>query len=114
MSRKVQLVLICEDQQHEVFARRFLRRAGWDTRQLYVQKAPRGRGSAEQYVRERFPLELSAYRSKRHQVGQAVIVILDGDQQGVAGRLRQLAAACKSKGVQPRQDGERVGLFVPT
>ena len=114
MSRNVQLVMICEDRQHEVFARRFLDRAGWSTRRLRVEMAPPGRGSAEQFVRERFPVELLAYRSKHHQVGQAVIVLLDGDDQGVAARLRQLAGACESRGVQPRQGDERVGLFVPT
>ncbi len=114
MSRNVQLVLICEDQQHEVFARRLLHRAGWDKRRLRVEKAPPGRGSAEQFVRERFPVELAAYRSKRHQLGQAVIVLLDGDDQGVAARLRRLAEACQSQGLPPRQDGERVAFFVPT
>lgn len=113
MSRNVQLVLICEGQQDEVFARRFLHRAGWDKRRLRVERLPDG-GAGEQFVRERFPIELSAYRSKRHQVQQALLVLLDGDNQGVAARLRQLAAACESKGIQPRQDGERVAFFVPT
>jgi len=112
MSRHVQLVLLCEDQQHEVFARRFLRSAGWDMRRLRVEKAPHG--SAEQFVRERFPIELSAYRSKRNQVGQAVIVLIDGDDKGVAARLQQLAEACRAKGVETRQNDERVGVFVPT
>ncbi len=114
MSRNVQLVLICEDRQHEVFARRFLNRAGWSTRRMRVEMIPPGRGSAVQFVQERFPIELSAYRSKRHQVGQAAIVLLDGDDQGVAARLQQFAKACESRGVQPRQYGERVAFFVPT
>jgi hypothetical protein len=114
VSREVRLILICEDRQHEVFARRFLEQAGWSTRRLRVEIAPRGRGSAVQFVLERFPIELSAYRSKRNHVDQAVVVMLDGDAQGVATRLRQIADACQAKGVAPLQSGERVGIFVPT
>ncbi|MHC5057499.1 MAG: hypothetical protein ACYTKD_22725 [Planctomycetota bacterium] len=114
MSRNVQLVLVCEDQQHEVFVRRFLRRAGWDNRRLRVERVPPPRGSAESFVRERFPVELSAYRSRRNQVGQALIVMVDGDRQGVKARLGQFADACRSKGMQPRQGDERVAAFVPT
>jgi len=65
MSRTVQWVVLCEDRQHETFARRFLKIAGLSARRLRAEIAPRGRGSAEQFVRERFPKELSAYRSSR-------------------------------------------------
>jgi len=114
MSRNVQLVLLCEDSRHETFARRFLKRAGWSTRRLRVEPLSQGRGSAEQRVRERFPIELSSYRSTRRYVDQALIVVVDGDNRGVSGRLRQLAEACQSKGVPPRKDAERVAVFVPT
>jgi len=38
--RRVMIVLLCEDSQHESFVRRFLKTMGWDTRQLRVEKAP--------------------------------------------------------------------------
>jgi hypothetical protein len=108
------LVLVCEDRQHETFARRFLGTAGWSTRRLRVEIAPPGRGAAEHFVRERFPIELSSYRTKRHQTGQALIAMVDGDSRGVKGRLDQLSEACKAKGVPPRTDEERVAILVPT
>lgn len=114
MSRSVQLVLLCEDTQHETFARRFLEKAGWSTRRLRVEKAPRGRGSAEQFVRERFPIELSAYRSNRNRVAQCLMIILDGDAQGVAGRLDELAKACQGEDIKPRERDEHVAIIVPT
>src|SRR5438128_7369049 len=114
MSRGVQLVLVCEDTQHETFARRFLEKAGWSTRRLRVEKAPKGRGSAVQFVRERFPIELSAYRSNRNRVAQGLIVMLDGDAQGVAVRLAELMSACQGEGVQPRDRDEHVVMIVPT
>jgi len=114
MSRRAQLVLLCEDRQHEVFARRFLARAGWPTRRLRVEKAPPAEGSAEQFVRERFPVELSAYRANRGRVAQGLLVMVDGDDRGVTGRTAELEAACRAQGVPPRQDDDRVAIAVPT
>jgi hypothetical protein len=114
MSRKVRLALICEDSAQETFVRRFLNRAGWSTRDMRVQKAPPGKGAGEQFVRERFPIELSAYRSKRYQDGQALVVIIDGDNIGRLERCRQIEEACCKAGVDPRQMEERVAIFVPT
>ena len=114
MSRSVQLVLVCEDRQHETFARRFLEKAGWSTRRLRVEMAPPGRGSAVQFVRERFPKELSAYRSNRNRVAQGVIVMLDGDAEGVVARFDELARVCEGHGIKPRDHEEHVAIFVPT
>jgi hypothetical protein len=114
MSRSVQLVLICEDSQHEAFVRRFLEKAGWMTRRLRVERAPPGKGSAEQFVRERFPAELKAYRIHRNRVAQGVIVMIDGDVQGIASRHMQLDKACENHGLPPRSHDEHVGVFVPT
>lgn len=114
MSRQAQLVLICEDRQHETFARRFLEKAGWPVRRLRVLMAPPGRGSAEQFVRETFPVELSAYRSKRHRVAQGLVIACDGDRRGVDGRTDDFAEACRAQGVGARAAGEHVALFIPT
>lgn len=114
MSRNVQLVLLCEDRQHEAFARRFLDKAGWPTRRLRVEIAPPGRGSAEQFVREQFPKELSAYRGNRHRVAQGLVVVMDGDDRGPQARLTELFRACEAASVEPRQNDDRVAIVVPT
>lgn len=110
----VQLVLLCEDRQHETFARRFLEQAGWSTRRIRVEMAPPGKGSAEQFVRDRFPTELAAYRSNRNRVAQGLIVVLDGDNKGVAARIQELTAACDAEGIERRRDGEAVAFVIPT
>ena len=110
----MQFVLLCEDTQHETLVRRFLEREGWSTRRLRVERAPGGRGAAEQFVRQRFPDELAAYRSKRGTVEQALIVVLDGDRHGLGGREAQLNEACVSRGLSVRQPDERVIVLVPT
>lgn len=114
VSRNVQIVLLCEDSQHEAFARRFLEARRLSTGRIRVEKAPRGGGSAEQFVRERFPIELASHRRIQGRVGQALIVLIDGDDHGVAGRMAQFDAACKTADQTPRDANESVAVFVPT
>jgi len=114
VSRNVQIVLLCEDTQHETFTCRFLKKMGWSTRRMRVEKGSGRPGSGEQFVRERFPRELQAYRSKRGSVGQTLIVMVDGDNRGVRGRLDALDAVCEARGVKRRESGEHVAIFVPT
>lgn len=113
MSQRVNVVILCEDKQHAAFARRFLKKMGW-TKPPRIPPLTGGRGSGEQSVRERFPVELKSYRSKRGAVGQALIVFLDGDNRGVTTRHTELDAACKASDVPVREAGERVAVFVPT
>ena len=113
VTRNVQIVLLCEDAQHETFVRRFLNRMGWSTRRLRVERAPGGRGSAEQFVRARFPSELAEHRRRAH-VTQALVVVIDGDHRRVVGRQAELDEACRESEVHVRRAGERVLLLVPT
>jgi hypothetical protein len=108
----VKLVLLCEDKQHEAFARRFLEKAGWEKRRMRVVRAPSG--SAEQFVRTQYPIELSAYRSNRGRVAEALVVVIDGDTRGVDARIAQLNQACAEKQIDPRNSDDRVAIIVPT
>lgn len=120
MSRSVQIVLLCEDRQHEAFARRFLKKIGKDYRVQRVERVnPKGRGSGEQFVRERFKKELEYYRLRKHRVGQALIVLIDADTKSngresqnpherVMARIRELESAAET-----RKNDECVIIFVP-
>jgi hypothetical protein len=112
VSRRVQLVIVCEDNQQEAFLRRTLEGLGWERRGMRVEKAPGGHGSGEQFVRERYPRELKVHRSRP--VSQALVVMMDGDSQGVMARLNQLNDACEEAGIPKRASRERVAVFVPT
>lgn len=107
-SRKANLVLLCEDSQHEAFARRFLQADGWHPRRIRVEKAPRGSGEA--WVRQRYPVEL---RARRAGPATALAVVIDGDGRTVAQRLQQLDASCRAGDVAPRDSDEPVAIFVP-
>lgn len=113
MSRSVRVVLLCEDRQHEAFVTRFLREAGWERRSFRVERAPAGRGSAEQYVRERFPAELQAVRTKRGERAY-LFVMVDGDAQGPTGRMGSLEAICGEYGISPPDESDQLLVCVPT
>ena len=53
VSRRVNLVLLCEDRQHDTFLRRFLAAMKWDTSNRRIRSviAPGGKGSGEKFVR---------------------------------------------------------------
>ena len=112
--RNVQYVIVCEDRQHEVFVRRFLKKMGVikNNRSLRIEKAPVGRGAADKFVLDRYVTELKAARQAH--VDRKWIILLDGDKFGVASRLRQLKHACEQKGVQARSAADRVAVFIPT
>ena len=110
MPDRVRITLLCEDRNQEIFFRRVCHHLDQRPR---VRVAPSGTGSAEQWVRENFAKELIALRSYgRERVG--LIVVIDGDLEGVAGRKRKLNEAAQKAGVSKRADNERVAICVPT
>lgn len=119
MSRQARIVLLCEDSQQEVFVRRFLKAAGRLStpkarRQLRIEIARPGKGSAVKHICKRFPDQLAAYRHRRAHVSVVLIVMLDGDHVGTDDRLRELDASCRKQGVPVRRPDEDVLVFVPT
>jgi hypothetical protein len=113
MSRSVNMVILCEDRQHEAFARRFLKKSGISTRDLRIEISPQGRGSAEQFVRDRYLEELQYYRSRSHRVQQALLVIINADKRDVADRINQVEQEAVATPDGGRRDDERVAICVP-
>jgi hypothetical protein len=111
--RRVQVVILCEDRQQEVFARYFLVGRGFDPRLMRPIVSPNGMGSAEQFVRERFATEVRAYRSKRNQIATCLVVLVDADIKTLAERLGQLESALLEEGLPRRQADEKIGIFIP-
>ncbi len=107
--RRVKIVLLCEDSQHEAFVRRFLKGMGWNTREMRVEKSPSKGGSAEQWVRENFPKELKIYRQRRQKAASALIAVIEEVRE----RIDEFEAACNLQRVPFRVDGEEVALVVP-
>ena len=106
----VKLVLLCEDQQLACFMRRFLKRRGWKSHDIREEIAPIGKGSGEQWVRERFPDELLAMRQRGN---VALVVGTDADTMTVADRIATLDNLCQARGIAIRTAQERVIMVVP-
>ena len=105
-------VIICEDTQQECFARRFLYGMGWKNQHLRIVKSPSAKGSAEQWVKDRYVNELGYYH--KTQITYAIIAIVDGDTIGVEGRIKQFEKTCIERGTQIRSDSAAVAIIVPT
>ena len=113
MSNNIQVVRLCEDNQHFHFARKYLEHMGVNRRKIHSKTAPLGQGSGAQYVIDNYANELQVHRSKNYQKNIALVVLLDEDTLGVKNRLDALENAVKNANLQPRQKDEKVALFVP-
>lgn len=112
--RRVQIVLICEDSQQDVFVRRFLnKRLGVSNREIRPIVSPKGRGSGEQWVRENFPRELGVYRERSHRAATTLIAMIDADTKSVLQRKLELEKECQDKQIEFRKPGEAVAILVP-
>ena len=85
---------------------------GWGNRQLRIEKSPAGRGSGEQWVREKYAGELKNYSKKT--VKYAIVTIVDGDNIGVQGRIQEFDNECSEQGVPVRSAADEVAIIVPT
>jgi len=111
--RRVNIVMLCEDSQQEAFMRRFLKGMGWNAREFRVEKSPSAKGSAEQWVREKFPDELNIYRKRRQRAASALIAMTDADDHQVQDRVQDFEKACAARQIPFRTADEAVAIAVP-
>ncbi|BAY99648.1 hypothetical protein NIES37_36310 [Tolypothrix tenuis PCC 7101] len=107
--RRVQIVLLCEDRQQEVFARHFLKKRGFtgNIRANFCLK-----GAGEQFVRDSYAAEVKAYRSKNY-LSVILVVLIDADKETIEKRLKQLDDALIADSQQIRQPQEAIAIFIP-
>ena len=110
--RRVQIVILCEDRQQEVFARSFLKKRGF--RGLFTANiCPAVSQSGEQYVRTHYPEEVKAYRQNRNRVAIGLVVLIDADTGTLEARLNELASALDKDEQEKRGSNEAIAIFVP-
>jgi hypothetical protein len=110
--RRVQIVILCEDRQQEVFARYFLKKRGF-TGPVRAHICPKGSQAGEQYVRTQYPVQVKAYRGKRNDLSIGLVVLIDADTGTLAARLNQLASALDEHEEENRRSNEAIAIFVP-
>lgn len=101
-----QVVVLCEDRQHWVFAYRFLTRNGVHGRRIRPNFRP-GQGSGEQYVRVQYPIEVAEQRKRAARLNSALIVIQDCDVRTLEERRTTLEQSVA------RSPNDRIALFFP-
>lgn len=107
--RRTQIVLLCEDAQHEAFGRRFLEQCGWRKQQIRVERSPKGETCGEQWVRERYPGEVDGLR--RSHVARALVVLIDADKH--TSRADQLEDSLRNHNLAERRDDEAIAILIP-
>lgn len=113
--RSVEVVILCEDRQQEVFMRYWLEKKGFNPRKFRVKRSPGGKGAGEQFVRTQYPVEVLTQRRKASYspMGLSLVVAVDADILTVDARQqaldRQLEIATQSK----RQLDEKIALLIP-
>ncbi len=112
VSEPVHIIILCEDIQLRCFIRRFLIRKGWQRRQIREIPIPDSGGGVT-WVREKFPDELEAYRSRNTRAETCLIVGIDADHDSVADRIEMLRRDCSAKDIPFRRENERVAFVIP-
>lgn len=105
--------MLCEDRQQEVFLRYYLAEKGYDSRAIYAEVAPRGRGAGEQFVREHYPDQVRAVRTVPAMRSGGVAVMIDADARSVDERHRQLGDELVARSIAPRSLEDRIAVLVP-
>ncbi len=110
--RSVQAMVLTEDQQGWVFVRRLLIALGVPWRRIRVGLFPRdGRGCGEQFVRQRYPVEVRAQRACA--AASWLVVHIDADDKTVNDRHQYLASECAEQCIAKRGPAERIAILVP-
>ncbi len=110
--KQTQIVILCEDRQQELFARKYFEARGINRRKITPIICPSGKQSGEQYVRERYTEEVKTFRRKQRE-NRALVVVIDADTQSVTNRLKQLDQQLETDNQPQRMHHERIAIFVP-
>ena len=104
------IVLLCEDDDHDRFVRRFLGHRNFGSRDIFTLPLPDGAQSGEQWVRDSYPLEL---KKVRRRTNVFLVVVVDADTHTVAGRKSQLDRECDQQDVPRGTPKDPVVVVVP-
>lgn len=113
MSKPSQVIVLAEDARHQRFVRHFLYRKGFSTHEIRLEPLPSGKGCGEQWVRERYPTAVQAYRERSARAKTALVVVIDADTDPVDRRNRQLREALTKLEQSDRADNEAIAHFIP-
>lgn len=103
MGNSAKAVVLAEDECHWNLTYAWLKKRGLHRREIFRVPLPAPLGSAEQWVRERYPIEVEAIRQRRSNMKCWLYVLTDADTLTVERRLQTL----------PTNAGDPVTRLVP-
>ena len=109
----VRFVILCEDSDHKRFAEHFLKACGAHPRDLRSRVAPASRGDASRWVIQQYPNEVKIHRRKSANQDVALLIVIDGDNHSVSGRLREIDDGLDQAEQASRSGTERVCVWIP-
>jgi hypothetical protein len=107
------VVVLAEDARHQQFVRKYLYRVGYARSAIEFEPPPSGRGSGEQWVRERYVRTLLANRARTKRVKTGLTVVIDADTGAVRSRLQQFQASLREGKIPALKGDEPVVHLVP-
>lgn len=107
------IVLLVEDSRQENLLRRYLQERGHDNRNIRVQRVRGGRGSGEQFVREKYASEVRAIRSQVSRTKACLFAMIDADSGSVDDRKRQFERALRDAEEPVRGPSEPILNLIP-
>jgi len=111
-TRQIEVVVLCEDKQQQTFIRQYLISRGVLQGKIRTVRLPL-KGSGEQYVRKKYPLEVQTFRSKNYRSSLRLVVMIDADMETTEKHLQELAIELEKAGLTERQENEKIAIFVP-
>ena len=80
----------------------------------HVEKAPNGMGAASDWVIKRYPELMRRYPLRYPNENVALVVAVDGDNQGHRRRKLRFDEELSQRNMNPREERERVAICLPT
>ena len=108
------VMVIVEDRRQQQFLYRFLVKSGIHPRKIEIEQSREGRGSAKQWVSNRFAWAVEACRLRNAKAATSLLVMMDADQLTVSqciGSLDAALAAAKQPKLDPTVD--RIARLIP-
>jgi len=109
MIKVSRVTVLAEDENHQLFAARYLKRLGYEQHQIFQEGVPNGAGSGEKWVRDNYGRAVLDYRGRSAKAATALLVVIDADHHEPIRRQRQLEEALGAA----RTEGERIVHFIP-
>jgi hypothetical protein len=94
------------------FVYHFLIEKGIPRQRIRINKCPPGKQAGERYVRQNYPKEVKAIRSKRR-LHVGLVTVIDADIHTVDERLAQLAQEIADSEQEGRGQEEPIAILVP-